>query len=42
LDWDLRKIGNLIEALFAFTIVNTHYKKDKGISFDFLVRLKEK
>jgi len=42
LDWDLIKIGNLIEALFAVTIVKTHYKKDKGITFDFLVGLIEK
>lgn len=30
------KIGNLIEALFAIAIVKAHYKKDKGITFDFL------
>jgi len=34
------KIGNLIEALFATTIVKAHYKKeDKGISFNFLSNL---
>jgi hypothetical protein len=34
------KIGNLIEALFANTIVKAHYKKgDTGISFKFLSSL---
>ena len=37
------KIDNLIEALFATTIVKAQYKKeDKGIYFDFLLSLFEK
>ncbi|MGE7687749.1 endonuclease NucS domain-containing protein [Lysinibacillus sp. NPDC097214] len=41
-DSDLQ-VGNLIESLFATTIVKAHYKKeDKGISFDFLSSLFEK
>jgi Endonuclease NucS len=37
------KIGNLIESIFATTIVKAHYKKDdKGIYFDFLSSLFEK
>ncbi len=35
-----KEVGNLIEALFATTIVKGHFKKgDNGISFDFLSRI---
>ncbi len=37
-----KKVGDLIESLFATTIVKAHYKKeDKGIKFDFLSNLFE-
>jgi hypothetical protein len=38
-----KEVGNLIEALFATTIVKGHFKKgNNGISFDFLSRVFDK